>query len=243
MRSTIAPDNEALAMRQQPTQRQVAREQAGGQQLAQEQQWLRELEEGLRELEQGLRELEQGLRELEEGERQLELGRAEYMRYSPPQAETAANAYAAPAAAAVSRSDAPTEQGTGIPATDVGNSSETSNQGGYGYLQVFAFTARKARLEQGADVTIIRKEDGQDTLYSVSRTDRSGRTPLIRLPADGRSDSVTPIPSQYYVTVTADNFVPQEELPVEIYQGITATLPVELIPLPESEQVMNRGEQ
>ncbi|MBE6754801.1 MAG: hypothetical protein E7559_10720 [Ruminococcaceae bacterium] len=234
-RSTIALDNEALAVQQQRQQSQ--------QRLTQEQQWLMELEAGLRELEAGLRELEEGLRELREGERQLALGREEYQQWNSPQAAVAAAATPMAAPMTPGRSDAPTEQGTGIPAVDVGGGNGLSNQGGAGYLQVFAYTARQARLERGADVTVIRRENGEDTLYAVTRTDNTGRTPLIRLPADSRKDTATPIPSLYYVTVTVDGYAPQDDLPVQIYPDITATLPVELIPLSQSQQMPRGGVQ
>lgn len=221
-RSTIALDTERTVQAAPPQTPQAEPSSAPARQTDEER-WLRELaeglielQEGMRELEAGMRELNEGLRELREGERELAAGREE--------ADTGN------AGNADDPGDAPMYS---EPPEDPGHADAADG----GYLQVAVASARQARIEPGAQVTVTHIVDGERILYADARTDANGRTPPIFLPAYSPAaqeaaggTALEPVPAQYSVSVYADGYAPQEDLPAEIYPGVNATLTVELIP-------------
>lgn len=103
-----------------------------------------------------------------------------------------------------------------------------------GYLVVAVTTKTGALPLEGALVTVSAPVDGQMTLYRVARTDSSGRTPQLELPAPVPAESLRPDQptpySSYTVTVDRDGFQSVSDLGVSIFPGVTATLPVWMEP-------------
>ena len=228
-RSTIAFDEEHTAANTVPTPQTAAPMQSD------EQRWLRELQEGLRELEAGLRELEEGLRELREGERLLEQGRAEYEQSQRRAAQMQGEAQMAAATPAPAPNMPDMMPPTApnmrpMPSPDV--MPRPGTMAPTGILQVYTYTAREAKRVPGAQVTVYQRENGGDLLFAATQTDGNGKTPLIRLPVDGGNDTLAPEAAQYLVRVTAQGYITQDALPVQIYPGVIATLPVEMVPEP-----------
>lgn len=109
----------------------------------------------------------------------------------------------------------------------------------HGYLIVNTLTANGSLPVADAIVTVAEKkpggEDG-DPIYSRV-TNADGATPKLELSAPPRLQSEYPAGikpfTEYRVIVTADGYYAQEAVSVPIFDGITAILPVYLIPLPE----------
>lgn len=105
-----------------------------------------------------------------------------------------------------------------------------------GYLKVQAFSAGGAFPVEGAVVTV---QDSEGNSVASLRTDRSGLTTLLSLPAPSATLSQTPenggtIPySTYTVRARKDGFYPVEDYFVPIFDGITSIQKVNLIPTTE----------
>ncbi|MBQ9993381.1 MAG: carboxypeptidase regulatory-like domain-containing protein [Clostridia bacterium] len=117
------------------------------------------------------------------------------------------------------------QSGVSIPSTGVGA----------GYLTVYVTTARDAFPVAGARVVVSSTLENGVTLYGTATTDDSGFTPLMPLPVGTAIASDNPYfaaPfSIYSVSVRAPGFVSQENLPAQVFSGITSTLPVNLVPV------------
>ncbi len=125
------------------------------------------------------------------------------------------------------------------------------NQTGTGYLKVRVTTVGRTIPISGAIVKITEysrettenagnSADVGETLYSL-RTDESGLTQTVSLPAPPASDSMKPgdpLPyALYNVYVTYDGYYPVEGVGVPIFDNIVAVQPIMLIPLSEAEQI------
>lgn len=118
-----------------------------------------------------------------------------------------------------------------------GDQSIAADGSGMGYLQVIVYTARQASPISGARVTVFRPSAKGDILISSGETNDDGKTPLLSLPAGTASGGGFAAPfSLYNVSVTAEGYMPRNYLPAQIFDGITAVLPVEMIPLPDFSQ-------
>ena len=105
---------------------------------------------------------------------------------------------------------------------------------GMGFLQVITYTARQATPIAGARVTVFRPSAKGDILISSGETNDDGKTPLLSLPTGTASGGGFAAPfSLYNVSVTAEGYMPRNYLPAQIFDGITALLPVEMVPLPD----------
>lgn len=111
------------------------------------------------------------------------------------------------------------------------------NQQGTGYLKVQTVSAGGAFPVEGA-VVIVTDQEGK-TAYSL-RTDRSGLTDAVSLPAPSVALSQAPpvngdpAPySVYTVQVFRDGFYDIEEYSLPIFDGITALWQANLIPKTE----------
>ncbi|MBQ7131623.1 MAG: hypothetical protein IJO29_03540 [Oscillospiraceae bacterium] len=103
-----------------------------------------------------------------------------------------------------------------------------------GFLQVNVTAGEKAFPLENAVVVITQKSPLGQTAISINATDKSGRTPIITLPAPDigeNNDANTPFASytaeiflKGYHTVINEN--------VPIFSGITSILPVNMVPLP-----------
>lgn len=113
-----------------------------------------------------------------------------------------------------------------------------------GYLVVSVSTARTAIPLENALVTVYSISDtgSSELIYNV-RTNRSGQTAPLPLPAPPVSNSLSPnqpFPySRYSVRVDYDGFYPVTSSDLTIFPDIVATLPVFLVPL---EEFQNTGE-
>lgn len=117
--------------------------------------------------------------------------------------------------------------------------SENRN-GSTGYLVVSVSTAQNAIPIENALVTVSSIDDrGVQELIYTTRTNRSGQTALLPLPAPPLDNSLSPgnaYPySRYSVRVEQDGYVPISSADLTVFADIVATLPVYLVPLEENE--------
>lgn len=107
---------------------------------------------------------------------------------------------------------------------------------GLGTLTVQTTTARESYPVAGALVTV--DSDGSlgpaARLYTV-RTDASGRTPVLTLPAPPRAGSLgpgRPAPfATYILRVEHPAYQTIEAVYIDVFEGVDATLPVYLLPV------------
>ncbi len=123
---------------------------------------------------------------------------------------------------------------TGTPATDTTDFSQTGELTGQGTLVVQVALAKGAVPVEGARVIISL----DDTVLSELLTDKSGRTPILSLPAPDRELSQTPGGtvrpySVYNVRISYPGYYVEEAIQVPIFDQINSIQPVALIPLPE----------
>lgn len=105
---------------------------------------------------------------------------------------------------------------------------------GVGTLVAAVTTAREALPVAGADVMLSRRDaQGTHLLYFLE-TDRSGRTPVMQLPAPAASQSESPGSAAPYAVydlrVFADGYVPAAQTDVRVFGGTAGTIPITLIP-------------
>lgn len=150
----------------------------------------------------------------------------------------------------------PAQPSQGIPAFPISPAGEeikptaTQRDMSLGYLRASVTTGRGAIPVQNAQVVITREVDGEEALEQIRRTDNSGLTPLFTLPAVNSSYSQNPDnanPYTYYtIYVRAKGFYPVHLRNVPMYGGITALVPVDLIPVaeggdPRREETITEG--
>ena len=103
-----------------------------------------------------------------------------------------------------------------------------------GFLMVAVTTARGTLPLPGALVTVYAQDDGKPVLYRTVRTDISGRTPIIELPAPALEGSLSPdqpLPYlNYSVKVNLPDYQSAEVRDISIFSGIASTLPIPLSP-------------
>ena len=112
---------------------------------------------------------------------------------------------------------------------------------GYGTMIVRVYTAREALPVYDALVLISRDLGGQITLHRMTRTDISGNTEEIRLPAPPAELSEEPGNTDpfaaYTIQVSKPGYYTAEYRQVPVFACITSVQPVELMPLPERESL------
>ena len=130
------------------------------------------------------------------------------------------------------------------------NSSQSPIPAGTGYLIVQVSTAGGAIPLSGAMVTVrdYDPETGQDVgnVIATMRTDRSGKTQRLSLPAPARALSQSPgsaiLPyALYSIDVKTDRYFENYYASVPIFDGVVAVQPAVLQALPDSEFSDNRG--
>lgn len=103
-----------------------------------------------------------------------------------------------------------------------------------GYLVVAVTTGQGTIPLPGALVTVSAQTEDGPVLYRVVRTDNSGRTPVLELPAPAASESLTPDQPTPYLNYTVSVALPgyrtAEVRDISIFPGIASTLPVRLSP-------------
>ena len=110
-----------------------------------------------------------------------------------------------------------------------------------GYIVVAVKTAGGALPVENAVVTV--KDESGNILY-VEFTDRSGRTPKLRVAAPPKANSSAPGASEppffnYNIDTDKEGFTSVRNVNVPIYPGITSIQPIELLPLAEGSQNEN----
>ena len=130
------------------------------------------------------------------------------------------------------------------------NSSDARVPSGEGYLIVQVSTAGGAIPLPGAIVTVrdYDPENGGDVGNAISSmvTDRSGKTPILPLPAPSRTLAQSPgsdiLPyALYSIDVQTDRYYENYYINVPIFDGIVAVQPAVLQPLPDNEFADNAG--
>lgn len=105
-----------------------------------------------------------------------------------------------------------------------------------GFLVVEVRTANGAIPIENALVYVYPLENSESSIYSL-RTDSSGRTERVALGTVSKDLSTSPGNNEpytsYNVTVTAPGFYSSDRGRVPIFEGVTAILPFNLIPLSE----------
>ncbi len=117
-----------------------------------------------------------------------------------------------------------------------------------GYLVVAVSTARNALPLENALVTVSAVDDnGVAELLFTTRTNRSGKTAPLPLPAPPLDNSLEPGStnpySRYAVSVDLDGYQPISTSDLTIFADVVATLPVYLVPLEENQPVPATPEQ
>ncbi len=111
---------------------------------------------------------------------------------------------------------------------------------GVGYVIVNVTTARGAIPLEGALVHIFNYENGGEngSLVVSAKTNSSGRTERIPLPAPPRAESLAPggprSYSTYNIDAQYDGFYNQYYINVPIFDGVTAIQNVDLVPIAEN---------
>lgn len=118
-----------------------------------------------------------------------------------------------------------------------------------GYLIVEVTAGSNAFPIENALVIITRMVNGEEKILSILRTNQSGRTDILELPAPVENgteiSSVRPY-ANYNVITYVDSYFEVQNKNISIFSGITSLLPVNLIPLPahtDTNQVMTFYEQ
>lgn len=112
------------------------------------------------------------------------------------------------------------------------------NYPGEGKLIIRATSGNGAFPIEGAVVTISGRNDGDTgsgVIYSL-RTDQSGLTETVTLPAPAGSLSLSPQSgvqpySVYDITITKNGYLDSENAGVQIFDGITALQTFDMIPM------------
>lgn len=112
-----------------------------------------------------------------------------------------------------------------------------------GFL-VVAVTAGQGTIPlPGALVTVSAQTEDGPVLYRAVRTDASGRTPVLELPAPAKSESTSPDQPTPYLNYTVNVALPgyqtEEVRDISIFPGIASTLPVQLSPATGSQSQTN----
>ena len=109
----------------------------------------------------------------------------------------------------------------------------------FGSLIVSATTALGTVPLPNALVTVYAQNEGNPVLYRTVRTDASGLSPVMELPAPALADSLKPdqpLPYfNYSVKVDLPNYQSVEVRDISIYPGIISTLPISLSPETSSQ--------
>ena len=106
-----------------------------------------------------------------------------------------------------------------------------------GYLIVNVSTARGAIPLKDAAVTVYFDEAGNTSVSNVLKTDMSGKTEKLALPAPSRTESESPGTDKPYATYTVNvqkaGYYPVTNTGVPVFAGVTSIQPIEMVPLAE----------
>lgn len=107
---------------------------------------------------------------------------------------------------------------------------------GIGYIRMRVYTANGALPVEGAEVTVTLDEDGGESgrVLAVLRTDASGLTPTVFVPAPPRSLSLAPGRERPYSTVNVEvkksGFYTVENVGIPVFDGSLSRQDVNMLP-------------
>jgi len=111
---------------------------------------------------------------------------------------------------------------------------------GEGYIVVQVYTADQAIPVADANVIIARPAGTGEEVIRLMKTDRSGKTAAIAVPAPPAENSQTPdggeVFYKYNIRVDYPGYRTVENVNVPVFDGQTSIQPVAMIPLLESEE-------
>lgn len=122
---------------------------------------------------------------------------------------------------------------------------------GVGRIRVAAQTGEGAFPVADAQVSILVRRNGREELAYLLRTDESGETPTVSLPAPPASESQQPGNAQPFTTadirIFANGYFRAEMRSVPVFAGVTSLQTFQLIPLPvlmheDMETLVNTSE-
>ncbi len=111
---------------------------------------------------------------------------------------------------------------------------------GMGSIIVQVYTADQAVPIADANVIITRPTEGVEELIRILKTDRSGKTEAINVPAPPAENSLTPDGGvryyKYNIRVDYPGYYTMENVNVPIFEGQRAIQPIFMMPLMEDEE-------
>ena len=110
-----------------------------------------------------------------------------------------------------------------------------------GYILVQVSTADRAIPITDANVIISRPFEGGEQLVRVLKTDRSGKTEIVAVPAPPAANSRTPddIGTRFYkynIRVDYPGYITTENVNVPVFEGQKSIQSVAMIPLSEGDE-------
>lgn len=120
---------------------------------------------------------------------------------------------------------------------------------GNGYIKVRVTSVGGTVPTAGAKVVISEyctAGMGEDEVLFTLRTNASGNTPTVMLPAPRMAESMSPggdrAYSLYAIRVTADGYYPVELSAVPVFDGVTSIQSVDLIPIGAGDVSVDRDD-
>ncbi len=122
-----------------------------------------------------------------------------------------------------------------------GNTQTNTPQNSTGMLAVQVFIADRAIPVEDANVIISKQlPEGGEELIRILKTDASGTTETVELPAPPEANSLAPGNSEkfytYNIRVDRMGYYTVENMNVPVFAGNKSIQPVALIPLPDGEE-------
>ncbi len=112
-----------------------------------------------------------------------------------------------------------------------------------GSVKVRVATARGARPIAGAIVTVVREMGGKEHIYALQKTNDSGETGIIRLPAPPPSaNQQAPQYYDYNIHVHAPGYYRESAMAMPVFPDILSLQNFDLIPLPAGVQPRSGGD-
>ncbi len=122
------------------------------------------------------------------------------------------------------------------------NTGRTSNaQNSTGMLAVQAYIADRAIPVEGANVIISKQNDaGKEEVVRILKTNASGTTETVELPAPPAANSLSPGNGEKYYTynirVDRPGYYTVENRNVPVFAGNKSIQPAAMLPLPDGEE-------
>ncbi len=102
-----------------------------------------------------------------------------------------------------------------------------------GGIKVRVSTARGARPVENAVVTVVRETGAQEHLYALQKTNSSGETQVITLPAPPPAENQqSPAYFDYNIHVYAPGYYRESAMSIPVFADVVSLQAFDLIPLP-----------